>query len=136
MDVLTGLLTLASIFIAIVILDYLWLGRITHKFIIRQFGSLVKVKEGVIQINLAIGLVTWFMIALGCFIFAVMGSEALVEAIGYGALFGFIAYAIYDLTNLTFIHKYPVKFVFVDIAWGTFLCSAISAVGFLVRSGL
>jgi uncharacterized membrane protein len=51
-----------------------------------------------------------------------------------GAFFGFVLYATYDLTNLTFIVNYPVKFVFVDILWGTFICSAISSVGFFVRN--
>ena len=134
MNLVVTALTLLTIFISIIILDYIWLGLITKKFIIKQFGSLVKVKDGAFQIKLVVGLITWFVIALGCYIFAVSPSSTLGKTAIMGATFGFISYAIYDLTNLTFIHKYPVKFVFVDIAWGTFLCAVISTAGFLVRN--
>ncbi len=125
---------LFAMYIAIIILDYLWLGIITKKFIIDQFGSLISLKEGSIQTNLPAGLLAWLAIAAGAYIFAVAPSATAGKAALLGAAFGFISYAIYDLTNLTFITNYPVKFVFVDIAWGTFLCSAISSVGFFVRS--
>lgn len=121
-------------YVSIIILDYLWLGIITKKFIINQFGSLISVKEGSIQTNLPVGLLAWLVIAAGVYIFAVAPSITAGKAALLGAAFGFITYAIYDLTNLTFITNYPVKFVFVDIAWGTFLCAAISSVGFFVRS--
>lgn len=124
---------LFAMYLTIIILDYIWLGIITKKFIIEQFGSLISVKEGSIQTNLAVGLLAWLAIAGGAYIFAVAPSYTLAKAALMGAVFGFISYAIYDLTNLTFINHYPVKFVFVDIAWGTFLCSAVSSVGFFVR---
>lgn len=127
-------LTIFTMFVTIIIFDYIWLGIITRKFIISQFGSLVNVKDGSIQIKLLVGLLTWFIIALGVYIFAVYPSSTISGALILGATFGFISYAIYDLTNLTFIAKYPVKFVFVDIFWGTFLCSTMSAVGFFIRN--
>jgi uncharacterized membrane protein len=134
MKLLMLISVMSAMFFTIIILDYIWLGIVTKKFIIDQFGSLIKVKGGSIQINLLVGLITWFIIALGAYIFAVMPAETLGKALLLGAVFGFISYAIYDLTNLTFIYKYPVKFVFVDIAWGTFLCSVLAVVGFFVKS--
>lgn len=133
MKLLFQLLTVLAMFIAIVIFDYLWLGIITKKFIIQQFGSLVKVKDGSIQIKLLVGLITWFVIALGVYIFAVNPASTLVQALVLGAAFGFISYAIYDLTNLTFIANYPLKFVFVDIAWGTVLCTILAFIGYHVK---
>jgi uncharacterized membrane protein len=134
MEIINTIIILISMFLTIILLDYLWLGVITKDFIKAQWKSLVKVKYGKIQVKLGIGLITWFIIATGAFIFVVNPSKTIQEVIMFGAIFGFISYAIYDLTNLTFIHNYPVKFVFVDIAWGTFLCSAISLVGYIVRS--
>ena len=125
---------LFAMYSTLIILDYIWLGIITKKFIIDQFGSLISVKEGSIQTNLPAGLLAWLAIAAGVYLFAVEPSTTAGKAALLGAAFGFISYAIYDLTNLTFITNYPVRFVFVDIAWGTFLCSAISSVGFFVRS--
>jgi len=134
MKLIATILPILAMFITIIILDYLWLGIITKKFIISQFGSLISVRDGNIQIRLAVGLITWFIIALGAYIFAVHNAPTFANAVLMGAVFGFISYAIYDLTNLTFITKYPVKFVFVDIAWGIVLNGAISAVGFYVKS--
>jgi uncharacterized membrane protein len=128
------LITFLAMFISLLILDYIWLGIITKKFIINQFGSLVKVESGSIKINMVAGILAWLAIAIGCYIFAVYPSNSLKSALVLGALFGFISYSIYDLTNLAFIVKYPLKFVFVDIAWGTVLCSVVSVVGYLVKS--
>lgn len=125
---------LFAMYIAIIIFDYIWLGILTKKFIIDQFGSLIAVKDGSIQTNVPVGLLAWLAIAAGAYIFAVAPAASAGKAALMGAVFGFISYAIFDLTNLTFITNYPIKFVFVDIAWGTFLCSAISSVGFCVRS--
>lgn len=133
MKLVIGLATFFAMFTVIIILDYLWLGIITKKFIIEQFGSLVSVKNGSIQFNLFVGLLAWFVIALGVFIFAVNPSTTLTQTLLLGAAFGFISYAIYDLTNLTFIVNYPIKFVFVDIIWGTVICSAASVVGYFVK---
>ncbi|NCB26569.1 MAG: DUF2177 family protein [Bacteroidia bacterium] len=125
---------LFAMYIAIIILDYIWLGILTKKFIIDQFGSLISVKDGSIQTNIPVGLLAWLAIAAGAYIFAVAPAGSAGRAAFMGAVFGFIAYAIYDLTNLTFITNYPTKFVLVDIAWGTFLCSAIAYIGFFTRS--
>ena len=126
--------TIVAMYIALIALDYIWLGIITKKFIINQFGALISIKEGSIQTNVPVGLLAWLAIAAGAYIFAVAPAASAGKAALMGATFGLISYAIYDLTNLTFITNYPKKFVFVDIAWGTFLCSVISSVGFFARS--
>ncbi len=133
MSILALCVTILAMFAAIVLLDYLWLGKITKNFLIKQFGSLVKVEGGSIKINLLAGIVTWLIIAIGVFIFAVNPAATLTQALLLGAAFGFITYTIYDLTNLTFIVNYPVKFIFVDIGWGTVLCLILSAIGYFVK---
>ncbi len=134
MEILNSIISIIVVFIAIIILDFVWLGIIMKDFIISEFASLVKVENGSININLVVGILTWFIIALSCFIFAINPSNSLKQSMFLGALFGFSVYSIYDLTNLTFIVNYPIKFIFVDIAWGTFLCSFISGLGFFVKS--
>jgi uncharacterized membrane protein len=127
------LATVLVMSVVIILLDYIWLGIITKKFLIEQFGSLIKVKNGSIQIKLLAGILTWLVIAIGVFIFAVNPSQSLAQALLLGATFGFITYTIYDLTNLTFIVNYPLKFIFVDIAWGTVLSTILSLVGYFVK---
>jgi uncharacterized membrane protein len=43
-----------------------------------------------------------------------------------GALFGFIAYATYDLSNLATLRNWPVSLALIDMAWGAVL-SGVSA---------
>lgn len=123
-------------FISIVILDYLWLGILTKNFIIKQFGSLVKVEKGSLKVNIIAGVFAWASITLTSFIFVVLRFDNILDVFIFGSILGFLMYCMYDLTNLTFIKKYPVKFIFVDILWGTFLLMLVSVIGFIVRGFL
>lgn len=134
MEWFQSVIVIIAMFISLIIIDFLWLGIILKDFIINQFGSLIKVDQGSITINIWAGLLAWFIIAVGVFIFAVNPSSSLVNSILLGALLGFVIYGVYDLTNLTFLLNYPKLFVIVDIAWGTFVCGVISAIGFIVKN--
>ena len=43
-----------------------------------------------------------------------------------GALFGLVAYATYDLTNLATLKAWPIKLVVVDLIWGTILTAVVA----------
>jgi uncharacterized membrane protein len=49
------------------------------------------------------------------------------SALVNGALFGFFAYATYDLTNQATLRNWPMRVTVLDIAWGAF-ASALAAV--------
>lgn len=49
-----------------------------------------------------------------------------------GALFGFFAYATYDLTNHATLILWSTKITMLDMLWGTFLSGAASTAGFLI----
>lgn len=51
-------------------------------------------------------------------------------AILYGALFGFLAYMTYDLTNLATIKAWTVPLALIDMGWGALLTAAATAAGF------
>jgi uncharacterized membrane protein len=57
-------------------------------------------------------------------------------ALGLGALFGFLAYATYDLTNLATLKGFPLTVALVDLAWGTCLTAISAALGFAVATSL
>ena len=84
--------------------------------------------DGSINMNLPVGLLAWFVIVAMIFVFVLKSGlvTSYQTALGYGAIMGFLMYAMYDLTNLTFLKDYPVSFVMIDIAWGTFLCAMIT----------
>ena len=45
------------------------------------------------------------------------------------ALFGFCAYATYDLTNLATLRDWPLRVTLVDMAWGPFVSGLSTAAG-------
>jgi uncharacterized membrane protein len=76
----------------------------------------------------------------GVFVFAVRrGIEAgrALSATRSGALFGFVAYATYDLTNQATLKVWSTEVTVLDLAWGTFAtavaASAGAAVGLMGR---
>jgi uncharacterized membrane protein len=133
MEILKFILTFFVGFGTILIGDYIWLGTVVKQFIIREFGSLITVTNGSIDIRLGAGLLAWSAIALMVLIFVTKNPNvnSIPTALGYGALMGGLMYAMYDLTNLTFLKNYSVAFTVVDIAWGVFLCSMISLTMFV-----
>jgi len=49
-----------------------------------------------------------------------------------GAVFGFMTYATYDLTNLATLKDWPITVTIVDLIWGTFLSTTISLLTYLI----
>jgi len=45
------------------------------------------------------------------------------------ALFGFIAYATYDLTNLALLRDWPLRMTLIDLAWGALVSAVSTAAG-------
>jgi uncharacterized membrane protein len=50
----------------------------------------------------------------------------------YGALFGFMAYATYDLTSQATLKQWSTVVTVVDMAWGTFASGLAATLSFLV----
>ena len=82
------------------LIDMVWLGLVAKNFYQDKLGYLL----GPVQWPAAI--IFYLLYVVGILVFAVVPAlqeESFVKAIGYGAFFGFIAYATYDLTNLATI---------------------------------
>ena len=52
-------------------------------------------------------------------------------ALLYGAVFGFFAYATYDLTNLATLRNWSVSLTALDIVWGALVTGVSAAAGIL-----
>lgn len=114
-------------FITLLILDYIWLWYITKDFIIREFWNLVTIQEDwSIKINLVAWLTAWIIISAMIVTFVTLKYDNIWQIALYWALLWFMSYAMYDLTNLTFINNYSLKFTIVDILWWTFACMMIA----------
>lgn len=134
MMILKYFLTFLAWFFTLLVLDYIWLGSVTKDFIIREFWNMVTVQDGKITINILAWILAWISISLLVVVFVSTKYTNLKDVLLYSALIWFLSYSMYDLTNLTFLNNYSLKFTIVDIAWGTFACSMVWLTSYLVFS--
>lgn len=116
----------AVVFLAI---DFLWLSKIARRFYVDALGDLLLDAP---KLGAAAGFYALYVV--GIVIFAVapaLREGSVLTALGYGALFGFFAYATYDMTNYATLRGWPLSVVVVDIAWGTVLTGVSAALGTL-----
>lgn len=115
----------AAIGAAMIVLDVLWLGFIAKPLYQQGIGHLMAA-----QPKLAAAAVFYALFALGLLVFTVVPNAAepgWLRTAGMAALFGLIAYATYDLSNLATLRDWPVGLAVIDMAWGAFI-SASSAI--------
>lgn len=130
MKILKLYLLLVPIFFAI---DMLWLGWLAKGFYQRELANFLAP-----QVNWAAAAAFYTLYIGGILYFALWPSlqeGSLSQAVLRGALFGFITYATYDLTNMSTLPNWPLSVVIVDILWGSVLCAAVSGLGFWFARG-
>ena len=54
------------------------------------------------------------------------------NALAFGALFGLITYATYDLSNLATLKNWPVLVTIVDLVWGTTLAALVATATYFI----
>ncbi len=111
---------------AMVAVDILWLGVIARPLYEQGIGHLMAERP-----RLAVAGLFYALFALGLMIFAVAphAADGWARTLMAGALFGFFAYATYDLTNLAILKNWPVGLSVIDIAWGTAVGALATAAG-------
>lgn len=107
------------------VLDYLWLGILASGFYKRELGSLLRLSGGALTPVTWAALVVYLAIPLGVVLFALprVSTDNLVgSSLFWGALYGLLLYAVYDMTNYSLVRDWPLKLSLVDICWGGVLC--------------
>jgi len=61
-------------------------------------------------------------------------ARSIKAAAQHGAVFGFMAYMTYDLTNLATLRNWPWSVVLADMAWGTMLTAVVAASSYAVTA--
>ena len=113
-------------------LDMVWLGVLAKNFYLKQIGFLMKT-----NVNWVAAILFYLLFVVGLVVFVIAPSvekDSWVRALSLGALFGFISYATYDLTNLATIKDWPLALTVVDLTWGTILGASVSAATCLIAS--
>ena len=110
-------------------LDFLWLTNTSDALYRRDLGPLLADDP-----KLGVAAVFYLAYAVGVVIFAVrpaLASSDWRSAALYGALFGFFAYATYDLTNFSTLKVWSLRVTLLDIGWGMLLTAIAASVGAL-----
>jgi len=109
------------------VVDTLWLGVVARGFYRAELGDLLAA-----EVRLGAAVLFYLVYAAGITIFAVLPAvraESLSTALLMGGLFGFFAYATYDLTNLATLRDWSLRMSVVDMLWGTVLTALGTTVG-------
>lgn len=112
------------------LIDMIWLGFVAKNFYAKHIGFLLKA-----DVNWIAAIMFYLLFILGVVIFVItpaIDKRSWVNALMYGALFGLVTYATYDLTNLATVKNWPLIVTIVDLAWGTILSASVSIITYLV----
>ncbi len=113
-------------------IDMIWLGFIAKNFYQKHIGQLLTP-----NINWTAAIVFYLMFIGGLVVFVI--SPAIEKsswhyALIYGAMFGLITYATYDLTNLATLKDWSLTVVIVDMIWGMVLSASVSTVSYFISN--
>ena len=117
---------------AFFIIDVIWLVLVAKKFYSEQIGFLMKP-----DINWTAAII-FYLIFIAALVTFVIGpaveKHSWMHALIYGAFFGLVTYATYDLTNLSTLKDWPLLVTIVDLFWGMVLASSVSVVTYFISS--
>ena len=69
----------------------------------------------------------YLLYGVGVTVFVTSGATTPLQALAYGALFGLVAYATFDLTVLATFKHWTWNVAALDVAWGAAVTGAVSA---------
>jgi len=115
---------------AFFLIDMIWLGAVAKGFYRKHLGAFMAQK-----IIWPAAILFYLLFIVGLLVFVIRPAVAQGEpfqAFLFGALFGLVSYATYDLTNLATFKDWPLVVTVVDLAWGAALGGLVSLVSTLV----
>jgi uncharacterized membrane protein len=116
-----------AVFLAI---DAVWLGVLAKGFYQRYLGDLLRP-----DVRWGAAALFYLIFIGGILLFAVLPAlerASFRHAVLLGGLFGLIAYATYDLTNLATLKGFPPIVVVVDMIWGFVLTAVVAGAGYKI----
>ncbi|MEI7720191.1 MAG: DUF2177 family protein [bacterium] len=113
-------------------IDMVWLGLVAKGFYKSQIGFLMKP-----DVNWTAAIIFYLLFIVGLVLFVIapaIEKGSWVQALLFGALFGLVCYATYDLTNLATLKDWPLLVTIVDLAWGAVLAASVSTATYFIAS--
>jgi uncharacterized membrane protein len=108
-------------------LDALWLAVLAVQMYQDSFGDMLLDTP-----NMTAAVIFYVLYLVGIVFFVVkpaLATGSWKTVLVHGLLFGLVAYATYDLTNLATLKGFPANVVLPDLAWGMFVTTAAGFAG-------
>jgi uncharacterized membrane protein len=124
------LIAYVATLVVFLVVDFVWLtsmANVLYKPVLKD----------ILEPNMRIApaIVFYVLFPVGLVIFGVAAGWRTgnwTDALLFGALLGFFAYATYDLTNHATLRNWETKLTLADIIYGTVASGAAAAAGFLI----
>ena len=118
-------------FIVFILIDLTWLGFVAKNLYASYVGPMMRA-----QPNMVAAVIFYVLYVIGILAFVIYPhrGESLWTIALWGALFGLIAYATFDLTSLAVLKGWSVPLTLIDLAWGTILTASVAAASSYILS--
>ncbi len=126
----------ATCFIAIIAIDFIWIGLIMKSFYVEQMRPIGRISGDKFEPVIWAACLAYIVLSIGVveFVLPKIGSEtSWLSAFGIGALFGFVVYATYDFTNYSTLKDWSLALTFTDLTWGAALGGFVTLIARYVR---
>lgn len=120
--------------LTLLVIDGIWLGFVAKGFYQSQIGHLMAERVNFIAAGLF-----YVIYPAGVVYFAgVAGLESgdWRDTAMRAAMFGFVAYSTYDLSNWATLKDWPAQFALVDILWGAAVTTVSATVGMIAAKAV
>lgn len=118
-------------FVIFLVIDAIWLFSASNLYK-NEIGHLMSKNP-----NFIAALIFYLVFLVGLVYFVInpaIESKDVLKLLISAALFGFITYATYDLTNLATLDSWPLKITIIDLIWGTSLSVIVSYLTYYIYS--
>ena len=121
----------AATFVIFVAIDFIWLSGMANVLYKPTLGDMLapdfRVAPAVLFYLIYVAALTFFAVLP-----SLEPGKGLTTALLHAAIFGFAAYATYDLTNQATLKNWSTLLTVADLAWGTTLSAIAAGAGYLI----
>jgi uncharacterized membrane protein len=122
--------TYLAILLPFGMLDAVWLSLMGPRLYRPTLGDIL-----LTNVNLPAAIAFYLIYPIGILVFATLPAlkaGSVGPALIYGALFGLLAYATYDLTNQATLRNWTLQLTLADMAWGAVASGLAGAASFYI----
>ena len=122
------LIAYVSTALPFVAMDFVWLTTTTDLIYRPDIGALMLDRP-----NVPVAVLFYALFMVGVVVFAVLPAlteRSFKKALTLGALFGFLAYATFDLTSLASLKGFTPRLAVIDMIWGAVVSGAAAMLGY------